>query len=62
MPDYQRVNMDIDRGLWRRAKKSAIDCGLSLRDWVTGAIEEKLQNAADVREEKTVPARLSGKE
>jgi len=54
----KRVNMDIDAGLWKLVKKAAIDQDIELREWVTQALEEKL-NVTDVREEETVPEGVS---
>ena len=41
MPD-KRINMDIDRELWRQAKKCAIDRNISLREWIAEAVRNHL--------------------
>ena len=40
----KRVNIDLDAELWRQAKVSAVGSGLSLREWLTQAIKEKLEH------------------
>jgi len=39
----KRINIDLDSELWKKAKKAAVDCDVTLREWVTEAVEEKLQ-------------------
>lgn len=39
----KRINIDLDSELWKKAKKAAVDCDETLREWVTDAVEEKLQ-------------------
>lgn len=40
--DRQRINMDIDRSLWKKIGKAAIDLGIDKRDFVEVALVEKL--------------------
>jgi len=44
----QRINMDLDSELWKQAKKAAVGADLSLREWVSAAIEEKLVREASM--------------
>ena len=38
------VNLRVDQDLWKRAKKAAIDQGVPLKEWIAGAIKEKLES------------------
>jgi hypothetical protein len=41
--DKQRINIDIDRELWKKTGKAAIDLGIDKRDFVEKALLEKLR-------------------
>ena len=44
----QRINMDLDSELWKQAKRAAVGADLSLREWVSAALEEKLVREASM--------------
>lgn len=50
--DRQRINMDIDRSLWKKIGKAAIDLGIDKRDFVEAALMEKLFRMKDGDEQR----------
>lgn len=50
MLERQRINMDLNRELWKEVSKAAIDLGVEKREFVELALKEKLARLKEGKE------------